>query len=198
MKVETTAAAITPKDEVLAHTFAALTTSECSALIDCSRFPPGQYIWSPKTMARLEARGLVRDSGVRAGNATWALTEDGTAVLAMAREADRVAKELEAAGYCRVSNRFRHLARIDRADWQEHMVRTHSPWLKGKEFEEELASISRRSRSSADYYRRVLSRDVITVEASVFRLLPASGDSDAVMFIGPSPEGAIKPRWRAP
>jgi hypothetical protein len=76
------------------------------------------------------------------------------------------AKQAKAAGYCITSRAATLATRIDREDWREHMADQHPQgmdWVKclGKD--------------AADQYRRVYSKDNITVPAGWVKLLPNSG-----------------------
>jgi hypothetical protein len=73
------------------------------------------------------------------------------------------AKELTDMGYRRISNRYRIISRIDRPDWIK--------WLEDKGF-----MISFPLGSTADFYRRVFSKDKIEgVKLSVYKKIPPSG-----------------------
>jgi hypothetical protein len=82
---------------------------------------------------------------------------------------------LTLAGYCRVSNKYRTVSRIDRPDWKEYMAKQHCPWdvTEGMEWVELLA----RQGDAEDFYRRVYSRDKVTVSEETFYALPRSGES---------------------
>lgn len=72
------------------------------------------------------------------------------------------AKQLTEQGYRRVSNRYGHVARIDRPDWKEFMASKGyytTPQNKG---------------SIADQYRRCYSRDRLTVPVEVAAYVPSS------------------------
>ena len=91
------------------------------------------------------------------------------------------AETLIAQGYCRVSRKFRIIARIDRADWIERVARAvgRRP--------DELCSVvvGRPDVMWADYYRRCLSKDTIEgVDPEVFKLIPLS-DAGGVEFVVP-------------
>jgi hypothetical protein len=80
-------------------------------------------------------------------------------------------------GYRRVSNKFCMLSRIDRSDWREHLAELHAPWDplgQGKEW----AALP----FAEDWYRRCVSKDVITVSSSVSRLVDTSGH-DRIGFV---------------
>lgn len=65
-------------------------------------------------------------------------------------------ERLIAQGYAIVSRKFRIAARIDRPDWEDRQRRHREP-------------------VDADWYRRCVSRDTITVSAALARSLPNSG-----------------------
>ena len=81
-------------------------------------------------------------------------------------------EQAQAAGYCIVSNRFRMAARLDRPDWKSHMATTQPD---GHAWVRALGD-----RQAADYYRRCLSEDTITVPDSWVKTLGNSngGPSD--------------------
>lgn len=82
------------------------------------------------------------------------------------------AKELMAQGYRRVSNAHCMIARIDRPDWKEAMAahgRPHDPKGQGR-----LWVIGLGEGSSADYYRRCLSKDKKTVSRNVSKMVKSS------------------------
>lgn len=65
-----------------------LTLLEKGALRHCARYPDGMYVaWKPKTMAKLEAKGLVvkkegcRNAWTVAPFSGWVLTDAGRASL---------------------------------------------------------------------------------------------------------------------
>jgi hypothetical protein len=63
-------------------------------------------------------------------------------------------------GYRVTSRRHRMAARVDRADWREHMARQHSPWDPEGEG---MAWVNALGNSAPDFYRRVYSKDKITL-----------------------------------
>lgn len=84
------------------------------------------------------------------------------------------AAEYIAQGYRVTSNKHRMISRIDRDDWKEYMAKGHSPW----DWEGEGLKWVRilGDRSAADHYRRVYSRDTLTVSAAIIKAMPNSGD----------------------
>lgn len=89
----------------------------------------------------------------------------------MTEEAAKEARELIALGYCRTSNKYRMLARIDRADWVEVMA---------KEYRRAPADFcipgeTEPTGNWCDQYRRCFSNDKIEVSEEVFKLMPPSG-----------------------
>lgn len=77
-------------------------------------------------------------------------------------------------GYRVTSNKHRMVARIDRDDWMEHMAKEHSPWDWEGEGMKWINGMG--LRSAADHYRRVYSKDKLTVSASIAKAIPNSGD----------------------
>lgn len=88
------------------------------------------------------------------------------------------AQKLVDRGYRRVSNTHKHLSRIDRPDWREHMAITHSPWS----IDEGMAWVHCLGSGAADHYRRCHSGDVITVTEKTYRMVPQS-NFDPVGYI---------------
>lgn len=70
--------------------------------------------------------------------------------------------KLRRMGYRRISNKFGMVARIDRSDWLEVMRKKYPNW--------ENMEVS----SIADYYRRCVTKDVLTVPLEVSRYIPSS------------------------
>ena len=84
------------------------------------------------------------------------------------------AQELSDQGYCRVSNKYRIVARIDREDWIQWIIDKDNMNITVADFYTKDGDLSY---SWADYYRRVYSRDKIeNVPSAIFKLLPSSGD----------------------
>lgn len=89
------------------------------------------------------------------------------------------ARELTARGYRRVSNQHRIISRIDRPDWLEHLAEEYN-----RPPEDFLQPGKTHGCATwADFYRRVLSKDFITVDEATFKKIPGSG-FDPVGFIG--------------
>ena len=81
------------------------------------------------------------------------------------------AKQLIAAGYCKTSNKYRMVSRIDRPDFvqalAEHLRRAPADfYVPGEDTVDG---------GWCDYYRRVLSKDTLTVEPEIFKHIPSSG-----------------------
>lgn len=74
-------------------------------------------------------------------------------------------KKLIAQGYRRVSNRFGIIARVDRPDWQEYQISKGNP-------------------VNADWYRRCVSKDTITIGQSRARKIPPSA-FDPIGYVQP-------------
>ena len=79
--------------------------------------------------------------------------------------------DLLARGYSVVSRRYQAVARIDRPDWRDVMAQDYAPWnlVEGVVW---VASLG--DRGAADHYRRVYSKDTLTVER--INGLPNSSD----------------------
>ncbi len=75
-------------------------------------------------------------------------------------------------GYARISSRYRIIARIDRPDWLAIVVR-----LIGAAWTDRGRGMRRTNQEDADYYRRCVSRDRLTVGRAVFKQIPASMDA---------------------
>lgn len=96
----------------------------------------------------------------------------------MTRSAE--AQNLVDRGYCRVSNKHKLLARIDREDWKErlaaHLGRSvaelhiigNNPNTNLPVLSDTVAGIW------CDYYRRTLSKDIVEVGSSIFGQIPSS------------------------
>ncbi len=80
------------------------------------------------------------------------------------------ALELVNQGYSRVSRNYCHLSRIDRPDWRNHMAQDHAPW----DWRGEGLSWTNSIADAQDFYRRCLSKDVITVEEAISKMVPTS------------------------
>lgn len=92
------------------------------------------------------------------------------------KEAGRLIKS----GYCPVSNSGRILSRLDRPDWLEHMGFKHTegfPGDKEKNLEEGMRWARGLGKGASDHYRRVHSKDTITVSAEVYALVKQSRGS---------------------
>ena len=91
----------------------------------------------------------------------------------MVSKAEQEATRLMALGYCCVSRRFGHVSRIDAPDWLERLAKHFAPWdPDGEGMAHVLGS---GSPSINDYYRRVLSKDIVVVDARVIRHMISSG-----------------------
>lgn len=76
------------------------------------------------------------------------------------------AEELTAKGYCRVSNKYGIVARVDRKDWWEHLE---------EHFQQNMPIRNDAETGRwADYYRRVLSEDKLEVVPDIARHVPQS------------------------
>jgi hypothetical protein len=92
----------------------------------------------------------------------------------MSPSAAKTVEELVSAGYCRTSNRFGLVSRIDRADWKEYMAKRHSPWSK----EDGLRWVAALGHAGAeDHYRRIYSTDTVTVGQALGKHFPASSST---------------------
>jgi hypothetical protein len=90
-------------------------------------------------------------------------------------ETSLTAEQLAARGYRRVSVRHRHVARIDRPDWLSVLAQHLSV--------DEVQGTA----VWCDYYRRVLSRDCLTVPEDVLMNVPPSCGDDCAYV--PLPRG---------
>lgn len=79
-------------------------------------------------------------------------------------------QEIINAGYRVVSRKHRLVARVDRKDWREYMAQKHSPWSleQGRNWVQCLGD------SAPDFYRRVHSKDQLTVSAEMLKKIPNS------------------------
>lgn len=104
---------------------------------------------------------------------------------------DRIT-ELKARGYAIVSRRHRHAARIDRPDWKEHMAALHvHGWPNQEEaLQRGRAWVNALGPYAADFYRRCISKDVITVAQSYISWLPNSGSPKAATEFRDSRRGS--------
>lgn len=139
---------------------------------------------------RLRARGLSEDA-FKFRSLEYGLSTDDLRVIAdlfnpppapAKREptfAERAA-ELTAQGYRVVSNRHAQVARIDRPDWVEFLARE----LHRAPADFYVPGDPNPSGGWCDYYRRVYSRDKLTVEHGVAALIPNSGH-DPVGYVEP-------------
>ena len=73
-------------------------------------------------------------------------------------------------GYCVISRKHGHIARIDRPDWRECMAAIHSPWDPEGEGMQWASSSG-----MEDHYRRCHSKDVKTFPSDYMRYFPSSG-----------------------
>lgn len=78
----------------------------------------------------------------------------------MKTESNLPLAQLILAGYCITSRASNGASRIDRPNWQEYMAKQHSPWDWEGDGMEWVNCLGDRA---ADQYRRVYSRDHITV-----------------------------------
>ncbi len=79
--------------------------------------------------------------------------------------------ELTAAGYRVISRKYKSVARIDRADWQQVLAKHHAPWDPEGQGMEWVRNIG--AGNAEDYYRRCLSKDEIIV--ADIKCIPNSG-----------------------
>lgn len=86
----------------------------------------------------------------------------------------KTAKQYVDEGYRVTSNKHRMISRIDRFDWVEIMANDHAPWDpegQGMKWVHSMGPLA-----AADHYRRVYSRDTLTVSAAIVKAMPNSGD----------------------
>ncbi len=91
-------------------------------------------------------------------------------------------QELISQGYRRVSNRFCLISRIDRQDWKEYMASTHAPWDPEGDGMAWVNCLGNQPGSAEDWYRRCLSKDVITVSKGISSQIPSSGH-DSIEYV---------------
>lgn len=78
---------------------------------------------------------------------------------------------MKSMGYHRISNKYRMASRIDREDWLEHLAEH----MRRSVAELYTQGTNEVSPHWADYYRRVLSKDVIgDIPIAMFSQLPGS------------------------
>lgn len=91
------------------------------------------------------------------------------------------AERLVASGYRCISNTYRMVSRLDRADWREHMGREHTKGFRGdprKNLEEGMRWVGLLGPGAADHYRRVLSSDRISnVSPDVYAAVKKGGQA---------------------
>jgi hypothetical protein len=80
-------------------------------------------------------------------------------------------QRLIAMGYRIISRRHRMAARVDRPDWKQFMAQQIAPWDPQGEG---MAWVEHLGNDAADQYRRVYSRDQITVSATAMHQIPSS------------------------
>lgn len=97
----------------------------------------------------------------------------------------QTAAQLVSQGYAIISRRHRIVARIDRPDWREAMAALHP---QGKEWVQALGLIA-----AADYYRRCVSPDRVTVPMDYLPRMPSSGSGPTGFYIS-----APRPRLTPP
>ena len=80
-------------------------------------------------------------------------------------DTELTAKQVKALGYRIISSKYRMAARVDREDWREFCEKNGHP-------------------VDADWYRRCLSKDKITLSAIIAKQLPNSGH-DTTGYVQP-------------
>lgn len=86
----------------------------------------------------------------------------------------REAMKLAAQGYAITSRAFCMATRIERPDWRENMAIRHAPWS----LSEGLKWVSLLGGRAGDHYRRVYSKDKVTVHEDVRKYMPRSSSCD--------------------
>jgi hypothetical protein len=86
----------------------------------------------------------------------------------------RMRHKLILQGYCRVSNRYGIISRIDRPDWKDSMAINHAPWSKeqGMKWVESMSLVD-----AEDYYRRCISIDTKELGHSMGMKFPQSAET---------------------
>jgi hypothetical protein len=87
-------------------------------------------------------------------------------------------EDLVKAGYRRVSNKHRLIARIDREDWLTLMAQA----LKKAPADFYVPGAEKPAGNWCDWYRRCMSRDVLKIDASIIKQVPPS-DWDNVGYV---------------
>jgi len=82
-------------------------------------------------------------------------------------------------GYRRVSNKFGHVARIDRPDWREHMAERNAPWDPKGQGMEWVRLLEKTPGSAEDHYRRCYSKDVLVLSPGQAKRVPPSAHDPA-------------------
>lgn len=75
------------------------------------------------------------------------------------------AEEYIAQGYRVTSRKHRTISRIDRSDWKEFLLEKYPNWV-GVLSDTQIA----------DHYRRIYSKDDLTVSVGIIKKMPNSGD----------------------
>lgn len=94
--------------------------------------------------------------------------------MELTHEDSHQAQQLIEQGYRIVSNRHRMISRIDRPDWKEAMADYHTggfPGDKQRNREAGLRWVNGLRDGAADFYRRVISKDKITVRPGVLMVM---------------------------
>jgi len=96
-------------------------------------------------------------------------------------------EHLKSLGYCRVSNRYRMVSRVDRHDWKEYMAQQHTPW----DHELGMQWVEGIGNAAADHYRRCYSKDVLSnIPEKEFKKIPSSSHNP-VGFVAFGPDYEI-------
>jgi hypothetical protein len=83
-------------------------------------------------------------------------------------------------GYCPISNKYRILARLDRPDWKEYMAEKRVrgwPGNADKNHEQAMKWVNGLGHGAADFYRRMYSRDKLTVSGDIFQQVRKANSS---------------------
>ena len=89
------------------------------------------------------------------------------------QEALKRVNKAEKEGYYIVSRKHKIASRIDRDDWKEYMAIKHAPW----DYEQGLEWVNALGKHAGDFYRRVYSKDTITIPSSWLKLMKNSNEA---------------------
>lgn len=91
----------------------------------------------------------------------------------------RAMKRLAEMGYRLVSRKHRTISRVNRSDWREVMAKRLCPW---DEIEGLMLVDRMGEASAADWYRRCISKDTLTISSWYIKAFPKSGN-DPINYV---------------